>query len=410
MLLRSDEYFSTELQDEEIENRDYTEILAQLKFVRESVFDKTSQNISTAQISQKKYYDIRHSRNFKFAKNDLVIKFLPRNSQRKGGKLDNKFWGPYVIDEITNLGIARLRTPKGDILKKGVPIKQLQKYNKKEDGKNYLNTSSTSSETQMEDKPRKRRRMVSHSESSNSDVDVMSEILNGHDIDSNRASETHKKQEQTLSVKQSVTPAKPSGTTLSVKQSVTPAKPSGTTLSVKQSVTPAKPSGTTLSVKQSVTPAKPSGMTLSVKQSVTNITANDNESFTRTPKINRKKIILTPIESPITRIKGGIKKIHPPKQRFIFQHFANKKEKTETEIELCETLPDLDELDEKSEDKQRIELCDTLDTLPDILVNVENKKQTDICGKPKTKSSVEIEETGFFEGDPVLFFPITNST
>ena len=260
MLLRSDEYFSTELQDEEIEeieNRDYTEILAQLKFVRESVFDKTSQNISTAQISQKKYYDIRHSRNFKFAKNDLVIKFLPRNSQRKGGKLDNKFSGPYVIDEITDLGIARLRTPKGNVLKKGVPIKQLQKYNKKEDDENYLNTSSSSSETEMEDKPRKRRRMVSHSESSNSDVDVMSETLNGRDMDSNRTSETHKKQEQTLSVKQSVTPTKPSGTTLSVKQSVTPAKPSGTTLSVKQSVTPTKPSGMTLSVKQSITPVTP---------------------------------------------------------------------------------------------------------------------------------------------------------
>ena len=215
MLLRSDEYFSTELQDEEveeIENRDYTEILAQLKFVRESVFNKTSQNISTAQISQKKYYDIRHSRNFKFAKNDLVIKFLPRNSQRKGGKLDDKFSGPYVIDEITDLGIARLRTPKGKVLKKGVPIKQLQKYNKKEDDEKYLNTSSTCSDTEMEDNPRKRRRILSDSESSNSDIDVMS-------------------------LKQSVTPAKPIGMKPPVKQSVTPAKPIGTKPPVKQSVT-----------------------------------------------------------------------------------------------------------------------------------------------------------------------------
>ena len=81
MLLRSDDYLNRELQDEEIEeieNRNYTEILKQLNFVRESVFNTTSQNISTAQVSQKKYYDIRHSRNFKFAKNDIVIKFLPR--------------------------------------------------------------------------------------------------------------------------------------------------------------------------------------------------------------------------------------------------------------------------------------------------------------------------------------------
>ena len=84
-----------------------------------------------AQVSQKKYYDIRHSRNFKFTKNDIVIKFLPRNSQRKGGKLDDKFSGPYVIGEITDLGIVRLRMLKGKVLKKGVPIKQLQKYNEK---------------------------------------------------------------------------------------------------------------------------------------------------------------------------------------------------------------------------------------------------------------------------------------
>ena len=118
MLLRSDDYLNRELQDEEIEeiaNRNYTEILKRLNLVHESVFNTTSQNISTAQVSQKKYYDIRHLRNFKFAKNDVVIKFLPGNSQRKGGKLDDKFSGPYVIDEIMDLGIARLCMLKGKV-------------------------------------------------------------------------------------------------------------------------------------------------------------------------------------------------------------------------------------------------------------------------------------------------------
>ena len=61
MLLRSDDYLNRELQDEEIEeieNRNYPEILKQLNLVQESVFNTTSQNISTAQVSQKKYYDI----------------------------------------------------------------------------------------------------------------------------------------------------------------------------------------------------------------------------------------------------------------------------------------------------------------------------------------------------------------
>ena len=350
MLLRSEDYFNRELQDEEIEeidNGNYTEILKQLNFVRQSVFNTTSQNISTAQVSQKKYYDIRHSRNFKFAKNDIVIKFLPRNSERKGGKLDDKFSGPYVIDEITDLGIARLRTFKGKVLKKGVPIKQLQKYNKEDDEGNYSNTSS---DTENEDQQKKRRRVSPNSESS-----------------------------------KSVNPAKQDQ--LSVKQSLTPAKQDQ--LSVKQSLTPAKQDRP--SVKQSVTPAKQDRP--SVKQSVTQHMINDKESFTQKPTSHastkhneKKKIILTPMKSPITQIKGGITKLQPQKRKFLFQNFTNQKEIMETEIELCDTLPDLDD---KNEDKVCVELCDTPDTLPDL--HEQNNQQTN---GHETKNSFSTRNTG----------------
>ena len=317
MLLRSEDYFNRELQDEEIEeikNGNYTEILKQLNFVRQNVFNTTSQNISMAQVSQKKYYDIRHSRNFKFAKNDIVIKFLPRNSERKGGKLEDKFSGPYVIDEITDLGIARLCTFKGKVLKKGVPIKQLQKYNKEDDEGNYSNTSS---DTENEDQQRKRRRVSPNSESSKSVTPAK------QDQPSVKQSVTPTKQDQP-SVKQSVTPAKQDQP--SVKQSVTPAKQDQP--SVKQSVTPTKQDQP--SVKQSVTPAKQDQP--SVKQSVTQNTINDKELFTQKPTSHastkhnkKKKIILTPMKSPITQIKGGIKKLQPQKRKFLFQNFTNKK-------------------------------------------------------------------------------------
>ena len=298
MLLRSDVYLNRELQDEEIEeieNKNYTEILKQLNLVRESVFNTTSQNISMAQVSQKKYYDIRHSRNFKFTKNYIVIKFLPRNLQRKGGKLDDKFSGPYVIDKITDLGIVRLCMLKGKVLKKGVPIKQLQKYNKKDNERNYSNTSS---ETENEDQPRKRRRLSSDAESSMSNVDVMSGTV--HHVDSNTTCEKHKKQDATLSV--------------------------------KQSVTPAKQDQATLSVKQSVTPAKQDQATLSVKQSVTQNTVNDKESFTCTPTntmYNKKKIRLTPMISPITQLKGGIKNHNHTKENSFFNFPQMRKRKWE---------------------------------------------------------------------------------
>ena len=94
----------------------------------------------------------------------------------------------------------------------------------------------------------------------------------------------------------------------SVKQSVTPANQDQP--SVKQSVTPTKQDQP--SVKQSVTPMKQDQP--SVKQSVTQNMINDKESFTQKPtshastKHNEKKtIILTPMKSPITHIKGCIK-------------------------------------------------------------------------------------------------------
>ena len=134
---------------------------------------------------------------------------MPRNSQRKGGKLDNKFSGPYVIDKIMDLGIARLYMLKGKVFKKGVPIKQLQKYNKKDDKGNYSNTSS---ETEKEDQPRKRRQLSLDAENSTSNVDVMPGSV--HHVDSNTTSEKHEKQEATLSVKQCVTAVKQDQATL----------------------------------------------------------------------------------------------------------------------------------------------------------------------------------------------------
>ena len=267
---------------------------------------------------------------------------MPRNSQRKGGKLDDKFSGPYVIDEIMDLGIARLCTLKGKVLKKGVPIKQLQKYNKKDNEGNYSNTSS---ETENEDQLRKRRQLSSDAESSTSNVDAMSGTV--HHVDSNTTSKKHEKQEATLSV------------------------------------------------KQSVTLAKQDQATLSVKQSVTRNTVNDKESFTRTPTnttYNKKKIRLTPMISPITQLKGGIKKPQPHKRKFFFQLSTDEKEKTGMELELCDTLPDLDDEDE---DKVRVELCDMLDTLPDIPVPVQNNQLTDGHERQKTNSEPEIQETFF---------------
>ena len=121
-----------------------------------------------------------------------------------------------------------------------------------------------------------------------------------HHVDSNTMSKKHKKQEVTLSV--------------------------------KQSVTPTKQDQVTLSVKQSVTPAKQDQVTLSVKQSVTRNMVNDKESFTRTPTnktYNKKKIRLTPMISPITQLKGGIKNYNHTKENSFFNFPQMRKRKRE---------------------------------------------------------------------------------
>ena len=240
----------------------------------------------------------------------------------------DKFSGPYIIDEITDLGIARLRTPRGKILKKGVPIKQLQKYNKPDDDDNY---SSMSNEIEKEEQPKKRRRILIDSEMSNSDVDVMTVSPSPH---------------------------------VNHKRSITDRK-----TEEKQEARP--------SVTQPVTPKMP----------------NVQDSFRSTQTM----------KSPISQIKGGVKKLETHTRKLFFPCFTESTDKMTTEIEMCDTLPDLPDVDETELD---IELCDTLDTLPDL-----PNKDTVQTNRQETKSSQsEIEETGFDEGDPVLFFPITNST
>ena len=64
-----------------------------------------------------------------FKRGDKVLKILYKNLGRKGGKKEAKFSGPYIITDISDLGVATLRTVKGCVMKRGVPVKQLQKYN-----------------------------------------------------------------------------------------------------------------------------------------------------------------------------------------------------------------------------------------------------------------------------------------
>ena len=113
--------------------------------------------------------------------------------------------------------------PKGKILKKGVPIKQLQKYNKPDDDDNY---SSMSNEIEKEEQPKKRRIFID-SEMSNSDVDVTTVSPSPHVNHKCSITDlkTEEKQEARPSVKQPVIFTKNNKARQSVKWPATPKTP-----------------------------------------------------------------------------------------------------------------------------------------------------------------------------------------
>ena len=136
MKMKNDDFFTKELQDskvDEIENRNYEDVLNSFLFIKGNMYDDASNNILQSQVRMKKYYDIRHSRKFEFKVGDKVLKMVCKNLGRQGGKKELKLTGPYVIIHISDLGVAKLRTDRGCELKTGVPVKQLQKYKEKEE-------------------------------------------------------------------------------------------------------------------------------------------------------------------------------------------------------------------------------------------------------------------------------------
>jgi len=79
------------------------------------VVDKTKQlrqvaksNVDVAQEKQKQRYDIKR-RAPTFTVGDRVMQYNRRGDARKGDKLNKRYDGPYVISEVMNKGLYRLR-------------------------------------------------------------------------------------------------------------------------------------------------------------------------------------------------------------------------------------------------------------------------------------------------------------
>ena len=101
---------------------------------RKEVFEKVEKNIKRAQQYQKETYDRKHLPR----ELDLGMEVLIENSaqkERKGGKLEDAFLGPYIIHESLGKGLYKVKNKSGVILKKKVNIARLKMYKERDDSK-----------------------------------------------------------------------------------------------------------------------------------------------------------------------------------------------------------------------------------------------------------------------------------
>lgn len=99
----------------------------QLLSARENAFKKAEMNILAAQKKQKETYDRKHEAKI-LPVGTLVLLENTLQKQRKGGKLEPVWMGPYIISRDLGKGLYELTTKAGKVLKKNANISRLKKY------------------------------------------------------------------------------------------------------------------------------------------------------------------------------------------------------------------------------------------------------------------------------------------
>ena len=134
--MRGKDYVENDLIEEEVKAIEI-DILCQnidkLKKLRDEYILIGQSNIKKVQSRQKKAYDRRKNYVSDININDMVMRKLQKTVQRKGGKLEKKFAGPYKVVAKTVKGNCQLEDAKGKVPKTWFPINQLKKYLKRGD-------------------------------------------------------------------------------------------------------------------------------------------------------------------------------------------------------------------------------------------------------------------------------------
>ena len=105
--------------------------IEQMKKVKAAAIGRAKVNIANAQERYKWNYDKRFENREVFKTGDLVLLENQRNKNRKGGKRDVKYSGPYTIMEISVEGNCTLKHESGGIAKRKYPLAHLKRYHER---------------------------------------------------------------------------------------------------------------------------------------------------------------------------------------------------------------------------------------------------------------------------------------
>ena len=115
-----------------IEEGDLDKTMAILLQKKKELFQKVESNIKISQQKQKETYDRKHLPKELAPGTEILIENTAQK-ERKGGKLDKAFLGPYTIHKSLGKGIYKVMNQKGVILKKKVNISRIKVYKKRDD-------------------------------------------------------------------------------------------------------------------------------------------------------------------------------------------------------------------------------------------------------------------------------------
>lgn len=113
--------------ESENDSADVTEIIDSLLERRKKAFSIAKQNINEAQGKQKRQYDSKHSGKL-FSIGTEVLVENTADKQRKGGKLNTVWRGPYTISRFIGKGVYELSDKEGNVIRNKVNVNRLKAY------------------------------------------------------------------------------------------------------------------------------------------------------------------------------------------------------------------------------------------------------------------------------------------